>query len=116
MAKSVSVLDALAVLSEAGITLGEEHAEAIRELTNATFLSSAVSILAGDDTHKGKLTGDKENKSADEWATDLFNLADAMRNEFVGEEKNVQGGAVRMVRVVGIDTPNGHLKVELRSE
>jgi hypothetical protein len=116
MAKNISVLDALAVLAESGITLGAEHEEVIRELTTATFLAAAVTILDGDETHTGKLVGDKGNDSSEQWATDLFDLAEKMRNEFTGETKKIQGGAVRMVRQIGLDTPNGHLSIMLKSE
>lgn len=117
MAKSISVLDALAVLADNGINLSEEHADAIKELTTAAFLSAAVEIFAGNGENlPGKLTGDKGNKSAEVWATEMFDLAETMRNEFTGESKKIQGGAVRMVRQFGIDTPNGHLTVMLKSE
>jgi hypothetical protein len=117
MAKNISIADALSVLSEAGITLGEEHAEAIAEMTKQAYLSRAVEIFAGNGENlPGKLTGDKGNKSAEDWASDMFDFAETVQNELVGEVKNVQGGATRMVRVFGIDTPAGHLKVELRSE
>jgi hypothetical protein len=58
----------------------------------------------------------KSSESADEWAENIFSLAENFANDFVGESKNVQGGAVRTVRVVGFDTPAGHFKIELRSE
>lgn len=113
MAKNVSITEALSVLAEAGINVGEEYADAIAELTRSAFLSRAVEIFAGnDDNLPGKLVeGD-----ATEWASDMFDLAERMSNEVVGNVTKVQGGAVRMVRVFGIDTPNGHLKVELKSE
>lgn len=115
MAKSISVLDALAVLKDSGISFGEEHAEAIAELTRATFMTAAVEIIAGNGKNlPGKLADDAETSSED-WASNLFDLAETLRNEFTGEVKSVQGGAVRMVRTLGIDTPNGHLSIQLKS-
>jgi hypothetical protein len=116
MAKSVSITEALSVLASAGINLGEEHAEAIKELTRSAFFSRAQEIIAGnDDNLPGKLIA-KSERNAEDWTTVLFDLSEEFANDFAGEAKNVQGGAVRMVRVVGIDTPAGHFKVELRSE
>lgn len=117
MAKNISVLDALAVLAESGIDFGSDHNEAIAELTRSAYMSRAVEIIGGNgDNLPGKLVGDKTDFTAEQWATDLFDLASNVANQFVGEVKNVQGGATRTVRVVGIDTPHGHLKLELRSE
>lgn len=123
MAKAISVMEALAVLSESGIELGEEHAEAIKSLTEQAFKSRAVAIIGGNgDNLPGKLNELPKNSSytreefAAEWANRFFRMAEDFANDFVGDVKNVQGGAVRTVRVVGIDTPAGHFKVELRSE
>lgn len=116
MAKAISVTDALAVLVDSGFQFGEEHAEMIHSLISETFKAQAIAILSGDEKHTGKLVGEKGHKSAEEWAEVLFSFGEDFANEFTGEAKNVQGGAVRMVRLVGLDIPAGHLKVELRSD
>jgi hypothetical protein len=116
MAKTISIADALSTLAAAGIELGAEHAEAIAELTRSAFMSRAVEIFDGNGENlPGKLHEDAELDGAG-WADVSFDLAANMVRDLAGEAKNVQGGAVRMVRVFGIDTPDGHLKVELRSE
>lgn len=115
MAKAISVTDALAVLVDSGFQFGDEHKEMIGALISETFKAQAVAILAGDEKHTGKLIGEKGHKSAEEWADVLFSFGEDFANEFVGEVKNVQGGAERMVRMVGIDIPAGHLRVELKS-
>jgi hypothetical protein len=117
MAKTISIADALSTLAAAGIELGAEHADAIAELTRSAYLSRAVEVIGGNGENlPGKLVGYKGSMTAEDWAGRLFDFAELFANDFAGEAKNVQGGAVRMVRVVGIDTPHGHLKVELRSE
>lgn len=117
MAKAISVMEALSVLADAGIELGEDHAEAIKSLTEQAYKSRAVAIIGGDaDKYPGKLNENNSESDAEAWVTRLFDMAEDFANDFVGETKNVQGGAVRTVRVVGIDSPAGHFKVELRSE
>jgi hypothetical protein len=116
MAKSISLADALAVLRDSGIELGEEHSEAIAELEKAARMGAAVSIIGGDgEKFPGKLV-DKPKFSAEEWADRIMEFSEDFANDFLGEVKPVQGGATRMVRVVGIDTPAGHFKLDLRSE
>lgn len=117
MAKQISVADALAALEAAGVNFEElGMSDAVTELTNAALKSRAVAILSGDgDKLPGKLI-DKPTRSAEEWAEFLFTVAEDFANDFAGEVKNVQGGATRMVRVVGIESPVGHFRLDLRSE
>jgi hypothetical protein len=114
MAK-MDVLAALAVLTENGLVLDDESNKAIAALTEKAFKGEALAVLSGDENHTGKLIGEKGMKSAETWVSEMFALSATVRNEMIGEIKKVQGGAQRMVRVFGFDTPDGYLKVELRS-
>lgn len=116
MAK-ISVADALAALQDAGIQWSEEQSAMIDSLAADSLKVQAVSILAGSEEKNlpGKLIEEPATE-ADAWAEHFFSFAEEFANDFKGEVKNVQGGATRMVRVVGFDTPVGHFKVELRSE
>lgn len=117
MAKTISVADALAALAANGVdfeALG--MSDAVAELTSAALKSRAVEIIGGNgDNLPGKLIS-KPELSAEEWTENLFTLAESFVEDFASDVKNVQGGAVRTVRVVGIETPFGHLKIELKSE
>ena len=116
MAKSISIAEALAVLAANDIQWTEEQEAAIAELKSAAFLGTAVEVFDGNgDNLPGKLVEDSES-DGEVWATDMFALSERMVSDIVSDVKNVQGGAVRTVRMFGIETPNGHLKVELRSE
>lgn len=115
MAK-VQITDAMAMLADFGIELTSKQKEAIAEAQAKAMRQPALNVFMGDDD---KLPGKcivKTEEVAEAWVARSFELAEAMVSDIVSDEKKVQGGAVRTVRLFGIDTPNGHLKVELRTE
>lgn len=115
MAK-ISVADALAALQDAGLAWTEEQQTMIDSLAAESLKAQAVAIIGGNGENLPGLLVDDPSAEADEWADRIFTFAEDFANEFAGTVKNVQGGATRMVRMVGVDTPVGHLKIELRSE
>jgi hypothetical protein len=116
MAKNVSLSDALAAIESAGISFNAEQTAALEELKSAAFRQPAVEIFEGNGENlPGKLVEDAAS-DGEAWVTHLFSLAEEFYTDVVADlNRKVQGGAIRDVRVVGIDTPHGHLKIELRS-
>lgn len=116
MAKEISLAQALAAIESAGLSFTKEQTAALEEMKNAALRQPAVEIFDGNGENlPGKLVEDAAH-DGEAWVTDLFNLAENFFVDIVSDEKKVQGGAMRSVRKVGIDTPHGHLVIELKNE
>lgn len=110
MAKAISVADALAALQASGVELTDEQTTALEEFKSKSLKAEAEKIVSR------KLTEEKPSKATvQKYTTDLFTLAEKVHDTITSDvrPKRGQGVGNNVVRMIGIDTPHGHLKIEL---
>lgn len=115
MARTIELTDAMQALAELGIKFTDAQKKELAAAQEKAMRMPALEIFMGNGDNLPGKCSDKSEEMAESWVARSFDFAALVSNEIVGEQKNVQGGGNKFVRVFGIDTPNGHLKVELKS-
>ena len=99
------ILKALATLAESGIKLTKEQTAALEEFKATAMREAAEKVF------ERKLSADALN-SAGGWTEEMFDLANSVSSEIVGENVGRGRGEVHE-KMFRIETPAGSLKVSL---